>query len=120
MLRLDWVWSKGVVPNVHLCKKMRTVSEQDGRHQRNVWAIRMLELLFPPKGWRCSKTSIQAKCVGDSNVGVAVPAERMALFEDLDPCCWRRSCQLVVEDFRDATLLSNNLLKCPTCVQRGA
>ena len=89
MLQLDWsgVHGKGMVPNVRLCNNMRTASEQAGRYQRNVRATRLLELLFPPKG--------------------------KALFEDLDPCCWRGSCKLVVEDFQNAILLRNNLLTCP-------
>ena len=67
------------------------VGEQAGRYQRNVRATRLLELLLPPKG--------------------------KALFEDVDPCCWCRSCKLVVEDFQDAILLSDNSLNCPPCVQ---
>ena len=35
-----------------------------------------------------------------------------------DPCYWRMSCKLVVENFQDAILLSNILLNCPPCVQR--
>ena len=42
--------------------------------------------------------------------------QRKALLENIDPCCWRMSCKLVVEDFQDATPLSNNLLSChPVC-----
>ena len=89
---MSGVHGEGVVPNVRLCNDTRTVSEQAGRCQRNVQATRLLELLFPPKG--------------------------KALFEDLDPCYWRRSCKLVVEDFQNAILLTNNLLNCPSCVKR--
>ena len=44
--------------------------------------------------------------------------ERQAPFEDLDPGCWRGSCQLVVEDFQEAKLCTYNSLDCPRCVQR--
>ena len=50
--------------------------------------------------------------------GVVVLAQEKAVFENFDPSCWRMSCDLVVENFLDAILLSNNLLNCPPCVQR--
>ena len=81
------VHGKGMVPNVRFSKNMRTVSEQAGRYQRNERASRLFDLLLAPQG--------------------------KALLDDLDPCCWRMSCKLVVEDFQDAILLSNNLLDCP-------
>ena len=69
----------------------RTVSEQAGRYQRKERGSRLLELLLP-KG--------------------------KGVFEDLDPCYWRRSCKLVVENFQNAILLSDNLLNCLPRVQR--
>ena len=81
-----------MVSNVGLCKEMRTVSEHDRWRMRNVPVILLLELLSFQK--------------------------RKAPFEDPDPGRWRGSCELVVEDFQDVVLHTNNLLNCPRSVQR--
>ena len=59
----------------------------------------------------------QAGCAEGTAVGVVHP-ERKAPFEDLDPGCWRGSCQLEVVDFKDTKLCTCNLLHCPRFVQR--
>ena len=46
--------------------------------------------------------------------------KRKAAFANFDPACWRRSCELVVGNFQDAILLSNNLLNCPPVCNDGA
>ena len=86
------VHGKGMVPNVRFHNNTRTVSEQAGRYQRKERGSRLLELLLPPKG--------------------------KGVFKDLDPCYWRSSCKLVVENFQNEILLGNNLLSCLPCVQR--
>ena len=83
---------EGLVPTVRFSNNMCTVSKQAGRYQRNERVSRLLQLLLAAQG--------------------------KALLEGLDPCCWRVSCKLVVEDFQDAILLSDDLLGCPPCVQR--
>ena len=86
------VHGKGMVPNVRFHNNTRTVSEQAGRYQQEERGSRLLELLLPPEG--------------------------KGVFEDLDPCCWRRSCKVVVENFQKDILLGNNLLNFLPCVQR--
>ena len=66
--------------------------EHTGRYQREERALRLLKSLLTPQG--------------------------KALLEDFNPCCRRVSCKLVVEFFQDAILLSDNLLNCPSSVQR--
>ena len=89
---------KGMVVNVGLCNEMRTVCEHGRWRTRDVRAIQLLELLFLPK--------------------------RKLAFENLDPGCWRGSCELVVENFQDVILHSYNLLNCapsvPATVRCGA
>ena len=86
------VRSKGMVSNECLGNEMRTVSKHDGWRTRNVRVIRLLQLLFLP--------------------------QRKAPLEDLDPGCWRESCELVVENFQDVILRTHNLPSCPRSVQR--
>ena len=86
------IHGKRLVPNVLFSNNMCAVSKQAGRFYRDERASRLLELLSAPHG--------------------------KALLEDFDPCRWRMRCNLVVEDFQDAILLSNNLLDGPPCVQR--
>ena len=83
---------EGLVPNVCFSNTLRNVSKHTGRYQREERALRLLELLLTQQG--------------------------KALLEDFNPCCWRVNCKLVVECFQDAILLSDNLLKCPSSVQR--
>ena len=56
--------------------------------KRNVWVIRLLELLFFPR--------------------------RKAPFEDLDPSWWRGRCELVVGNFQDVILRTYNFAELVT------
>ena len=87
----DWAWSsrKRAGPE-------RTLQQQRAHREQASWEV-------PENG---------------AGVTTARVAAGKALLEDPDPCCWRMSCKLVVEDFQDAILISYCLLNCSPSVQR--